>query len=324
MRPLPIMIKINRSLQYPVIPVYHTASKGRMPNKITPAADERNRAILFFTHPAHYAGNKKLTKSEFSFNVYKDKLLTAQLSAIFRKKCAYCESFFAHVSPDDIEHFRPKSEIQTGDGQSFKPGYYWLAAEWSNLLISCIDCNRAREHHVPGQPKKVVRGKDSQFPLSNEFHRVRSHRGNVFVEEAYRLLINPCTEDPEHFFTYDREGLIHPRIAGDPRAVMSINVYALQRGELVHQRKKVLNDLIERIAFLHLPAKELNEIPREDRERYQEKRQQLMAHMRALSRMFVPEHPYLGMLRDYLRRYINKQESQHLMRVGIDLSRLLQ
>ncbi|MBK4725338.1 hypothetical protein [Pantoea agglomerans] len=323
MRPLPIMIKINRGLQYPSIPVYNTANKGRMPNKITHAEHERNRAILFCTDPANYAGNRKLTKSEFPFKVYKDKLLTAQLSTIFRKKCAYCESAFAHVSPSDIEHFRPKNEIQTQDGQYFKPGYYWLAGEWSNLLISCIDCNRAREHRVPGQPDHVLRGKNSQFPLTNEVNRVRSHLGNIFVEESYRLLINPCIEDPEQYFTYDTEGLIHPRIPDDERALMSIHVYALQRGELVLERKRVLNDMIDLIDFLHVPAKEFNDIPEEDQQRYQEKRQQLGMHMRALAKMLVADRPFLGMLRDYLRRYIEEQDCQHLIRAGVDLSGLL-
>lgn len=323
MRPLPTMIKINRSMKNPAIPVYQTASKGRIPHKMTREVDERNRAILFCTDPANYAGNEKLTTTAFPFKVYKDKLLTAELFTIFKKKCAYCESAFAHVSPSDIEHFRPKNEIQAQDGQSFKPGYYWLAGEWSNLLISCIDCNRARDHRVPGQPDHVLRGKDSQFPLSNEINRVRSHRGNVFVEEPYRLLINPCTDDPEQFFTYDTEGLIHPRTPGDARALMSIHVYALQRGELVHERKRVLNDLIERIDFLHLPAKELNRIAREDQETYQEKVQQVRRHLKAISSMFVPGRPYLGMLRDYLQHYIGREDCQHLLRAGIDLAELL-
>lgn len=323
MRPLATMIKINRSLTSPAIPVYNIASKGRLPHKITREVDERNRAIKFYTNQVNYAGNKKITTTEFTFAVYKDALLKAELFTIFKKKCAYCESTPAHVSPLDIEHFRPKNEIQTQDGQSFKPGYYWLAGEWSNLLISCNDCNRARYHHVPGQPKDVLRGKDSQFPLSDEITRVRSHQDNVFVEEPYRLLINPCTEDPEQFFTYDTEGLIHPRIPGDARALMSIHVYALQRGDLVHERKKVLNDLVERINFLHLPAKELDRVPGDDRELYQEKRQQVRDHLKAISAMFVPNRPFLGMLRDYLTRYIEQQDCQHLTRVGIDLSKIL-
>lgn len=51
-------------------------------------------------------------------------------------------------APLDVEHFRPKSEIDEVDPATFRPvpgraptapGYYWLAAAWSNLLPSCIE-----------------------------------------------------------------------------------------------------------------------------------------------------------------------------------------
>jgi hypothetical protein len=39
--------------------------------------------------------------------------------------------------------FRPKGGWVQNDGDALtQPGYYWLAYEWSNLLISCQLCNQ--------------------------------------------------------------------------------------------------------------------------------------------------------------------------------------
>jgi uncharacterized protein (TIGR02646 family) len=201
------------------------------------------KAFAHFTDPKNYADEQKLTKSKFNFTLYKDPDLAKALEAVLGKKCAYCESCFAHVTPKDIEHFRPKSEITTKDG-TLQPGYYWLAGDWDNLLVSCADCNRSRKHEVPGQPKKVKLGKDTQFPLSNESQRVRS-QSSLAAEDAVRLLLNPCTDDPEVHLMFNEEGLILPRpdAQGVPSRMgeVSIFVYALQRKALVEERRVVLN-----------------------------------------------------------------------------------
>ena len=59
-------------------------------------------------------------------------------------KCAFCESKFVHVGYGDVEHFRPKAGFQQGaDDTLVRPGYYWLAYEWSNLFFSCQLCNQS-------------------------------------------------------------------------------------------------------------------------------------------------------------------------------------
>lgn len=56
------------------------------------------------------------------------------LVAIFGKngltKCAFCEAHISHISDDNIEHFRPKSD------------YLDFTFDWDNLLIACTVCNR--------------------------------------------------------------------------------------------------------------------------------------------------------------------------------------
>ncbi len=204
------------------------------------------------------------------------------------------------------------------------PGYYWLAGDWSNLLVSCVDCNRARSHLVPGQPKKIKIGKHTQFPLSDESIRVRLHSLDVAAEEPHRLLLHPCIDRPEEHLTYDSNGLIFPRIHGDQKAVTSIFVYALQRKPLVEERKRVLNDLELKLDLLKLLAVELNSMdgttPTSIR---QGKLDQIGLQMKGICLMFANTAPYLGMLRDYIRRNLLAGTFEDIRNAHIDLGRLL-
>lgn len=318
------MIRIEKNAAAPALRAFNVATVGQKGNKVTRAADELTRAISFFTDPLNYANEQKLCKTSFAFKVYKDKELAAVLEGIFGKKCAYCESRVAHIMPKEIEHFRPKSEVENEGQPALLPGYYWLAADWSNLLVACVDCNRARYHVVPGQSAKLRLGKDTQFPLSNELQRVRQHTGNVAGEEPYRLLIHPCLDQPEDLLTYDDDGLIHPKDANDPRARTSITVYALQRKALVEERKRVLNDLKVKIEMLRLLAIEFNEMHgRASLAGLGSKLDQLRLQMSSIRQMFELEAPFLGMVRDYVRRHAMAGAYADMLRAGIDLHRLL-
>jgi hypothetical protein len=78
------------------------------------------------------------------------------------EKCGYCEVRVIAGFPGDIEHFRPKGELwalsdnpdEWGDQRPSSAsvegrkhnvvsdlGYWWLAYEWDNWLLSCSACN---------------------------------------------------------------------------------------------------------------------------------------------------------------------------------------
>ena len=183
------MIRIHRDPNPPAIDAF-TKQTVKLPGgtKITRAQNELEQAIAFFTDPANFKNDTKLSKKTFTFRVYKDPAVVKALEAVFGNKCAYCESRFAHVTPKDIEHFRPKSKIEDRDKPPLLTGYFWRAGEWTNLLVSCPDCNRARNHEVPGQTKKVRLGKQAQFPLRDESGRVRSHTANVATQTSHAPL----------------------------------------------------------------------------------------------------------------------------------------
>ena len=78
---------------------------------------------------------RKKKRPAFKFAQYKHKAVKTALRDMCSAKCSYCESRFGSTSDAHIEHYRPKSSI-TINGERKRRGYYWLAAEWSNLLWS--------------------------------------------------------------------------------------------------------------------------------------------------------------------------------------------
>jgi uncharacterized protein (TIGR02646 family) len=323
------MIKLDRGPAPAAIKVFAKKTvKALDGSRVTKAQQELEKAIAFFTDANNYANDVKMTKEKFTFEVYKDPELAAAMEAAMGRKCAYCESDFAHVMPKDIEHFRPKSEITSG-GTTLQPGYYWLAGEWENLLVSCVDCNRARNHEVPGQPTKVKLGKETQFPLSDEQRRVRA-RGAVGPEDTVRLLINPSVDEPGDHLTFGEDGLIHPRPdANGAESVMgttSIAVYALQRKELVEKRLQVLNafrhqfDQLNYLATNHNTLKGLGASAAQ----LDTNLAQIRAVREEMKKMLDANAPYLAMLREWIRKAKQRGDCALLEQFGIDLTTLIQ
>ncbi len=204
--------------------------------------DETKKGMKETKKNTEYADVGEFEK--MSFTAYREVDVKEALIELFNGKCAYCESRFLHVYSGDVEHFRPKGEIEEAF-PSKKPGYYWLAADWTNLFLSCRNCNQKLKHQIFGTPQKVTMGKMNQFPLDNGFKHIQSHNNyQKFYsdEDQQRLLINPCIENPEIFFQYESMGVIKPRVATGKEFIMaetSIAVYVLQRMPLVQMREKV-------------------------------------------------------------------------------------
>jgi uncharacterized protein (TIGR02646 family) len=182
--------------------------------------------------------------------VYKDKELKEEIKNLFNKKCAYCDSRFLASSNADIEHFRPEKAFNpfqnNEDGKLVEPGYYWLAADWENLLWSCILCNRKSNLDQPNVEGVKPLGKKNRFPLSNETKRIRSHNKNLKSERKQLLIIDPCEDDPSEHFSFptndEDSGIVKAKMMDDnkpsPKAIASIPIYGLNMIELVIARKE--------------------------------------------------------------------------------------
>jgi hypothetical protein len=210
----------------------------------TAGAAERLKAI------EHYAlaANKD---TSFPFAAYKGTDVVAALNQLFNEKCAYCESSYRATSPADVEHFRPKGAIvirgEAGaEDKRDKPGYYWLAATWDNLLASCPDCNRARTHvftDAGDDDVTEVRGKENKFPLVDERKRVRAPVAGEGTETGQRLLIDPCRDRPDAHLEFLPDGLMWARKTGSSysrKGLESIKAYGLTRKELKEERRRHL------------------------------------------------------------------------------------
>ncbi len=123
---------------------YFDRSSVPAPSSLTDAAGAGKAELIsareFYT---------KSPEKTYSFSAYKGTDVAETLRKLFNDKCAYCESTFRAVSPADIEHYRPKGRVKDEENHQ---GYWWLAADWENLLPCCIDCNRERhqDHVVQG------------------------------------------------------------------------------------------------------------------------------------------------------------------------------
>lgn len=192
---------------------------------------ERDAAIALYSVPP-------IPKKGPKFKHFKHTTVVEQLIADYAGKCAYCEAFFLHTAPIDVDHYRPKNAFRKA-GADKKPGYYWLGAEWGNLFPSCISCNRRRRQPVAGEgPKKV--GKGTHFPLKNESRRATTV-GSETLEEP--LLLNPDQWDVEQHLAFGDDGIVTPAIlTSGPsiRGKASIDIYGLQRQYLVNHRAERL------------------------------------------------------------------------------------
>src|SRR5436305_12373624 len=82
-----------------------------------------------------------ITTFSFDTSLYGHDSVKRALKAAQHDKCCFCESKISHIAYGDVEHFRPKAGYRQHPADPLsRPGYYWLAYEWSNLYLACQMC----------------------------------------------------------------------------------------------------------------------------------------------------------------------------------------
>ena len=288
------MIKIDRS---------QVRRPSALDKKNRAGKTETERAIEHYTSPTFDGTN-------FEFKIYSDPEVKESLIKLFKGKCAYCESTFLHVYSGDVEHFRPKGEIEEATPHK-KPGYYWLAADWDNLLLSCRNCNQKLSHSIYGTGNKKTMGKMNQFPLSDSSKYVRQHDhpNGILDEEQYRLLLNPCIDNPEEHLEYGEEGVIRPKKHADgTQSIMaktSIYIYVLQRVYLVQSREKVLIEMQAQIQRVKEATQNYNDVigDADTTKKFYFERV-LKRELERLKKFLNPEEQYVGMARQVVGEFL--------------------
>lgn len=212
------MIRVHRPARVPRV----LATRGR--------AKRAEMEAAYAAAPAEYDARR--LRFAFDSGIYGHPTVKRALVEAQHSKCCFCES---KVGMDgDVEHYRPKAGFSQGAGRRIEgPGYYWLAYEWSNLLLSCSICNQ--------------RFKRSLFPLTDPATRARSPRDDTSREAP--LFVDPTDTDPEEHIGFRRE-IPYP-VDGCPRGAATIRALGLDRESLNERRRdklahlKMLNDIVQ-------------------------------------------------------------------------------
>ena len=258
---------------------------------LTAGLEEFNAARLHFEGTGRHEG--------FKFTAYGEVDVKTALTVMTKGKCAYCEADYDATQPSDVEHFRPKGAIDTDAGR-IKPGYWWLAAKWENLLPSCIRCNR-RERQILFDGTELTSGKANLFPLLDEAHRASGIGQEVYEDP---LLIDPCREDPsDHIRFIDDEGdCIAAPIDPDPqsrsarKARESIAIYGLNRAGLVRDRSRYMRWATLSLARLQKLARRLDALPGTEQAEWSDIAELIDQELEYLEGLTCGEDRYTGML----------------------------
>jgi uncharacterized protein (TIGR02646 family) len=230
-----------RRVRNPGIPDHLLTDPGpRTPEAdLSPGARERRKAI---EHVEKWlrAGSPAGGPETFSYAVYSTKPVKAALRAAFGAVCVYCETPYEAGQPMAVEHFRPKSGWQDDfKGKPAKPGYYWLASTWENLLPACTRCNTGEWYvHRDGVRRKS--GKGNVFPLAPGTRRAAAP-GEERDETA--LLLHPYEDEPGEHLAFRADGSVQPADTPAerklPRGRSTIDVVGLNRPGLIDARTRV-------------------------------------------------------------------------------------
>lgn len=202
---------------------------------------------------------KKLPKN--IFQAYAHEEVREQLRTMFNRKCAYCESSISGSQDTDVEHYRPKKKVADAEEVGVKhPGYWWLAMDWENLVLSCMHCNQSRKQIVipPDATVEEIEellikfrtssaattvGKLDSFPTEDKKWRVGPK--DTLTEKP--LIIDPTVTDPsDHLEWVFHKDLPITTVKPKDESIIgktTIDILGLNRRELTRARFSRLSEL---------------------------------------------------------------------------------
>ncbi len=149
--------------------------------------------------------------------------------------CCFCE-YPEQEYKSPVEHFRPKTLADHGQGAGPVEGYWWLAYSWQNLTFACQTCNE--------------KYKDIHFPLAAGSTPLTAEDAPPGAEVA--LLIHPFDEDPGLWIEFVPDSLASgwmPQARGGQpkdRGEATIRVLGLaRRQDLIDARNQHVRHRVE-------------------------------------------------------------------------------
>ncbi|MCM3195824.1 AAA family ATPase [Priestia megaterium] len=190
----------------------------------------------------------------------------------FHNKCAYCEQSFENTYYRSISYFRPVHGIKEENNDIYNFHYIWLCYEWSNLYLTCAQCDSYKRSHFPVKSERI------------------SFNQSVRYEQP--LLIDPCNDHPENHIYIDKFGKMIPKTEkGDH----TLHILQLNRDKLIKERYMEIETLHNSLRiFLEHYQKQMN-ITNET-----------CFLFRSVGYLFRPNQPYLAAKKFYLADWIQK------------------
>lgn len=195
------MISVNRGI---APPVFRSAL----------IKSAKKQAIAFNSQSKKEKSQRRL---RFEFEIFKSRQVKSALFNLFNNKCAYCET---PVSSDGgvVDHFRPINGALGFTKEDFsEEHYWWLAYEWSNVYLSCINCSQS---------------KGNRFPVYGERASIKAPASELNGED--KLLLDPCdSEDPGDHLKFTENGFVE---GVSERGQTTISIFGLNRSDLLEYR----------------------------------------------------------------------------------------
>lgn len=181
------------------------------------------------------------TNSDYSPREAKD-----ALEALYNEKCSYCESTVKQVASLEVEHYRPKNGILEAPDH---PGYYWLAVEWSNLVLGCPACNGqgAKGNKFPVAGIRVAT--QNPFDAEDKLNRAVLFPSIPPLSDEQPMLLNPEVDEPAGHLKYDGFGGIKGKTA---RGRKTIEICNLNRDPLYKERQTIINSFLRQCKIVFL------------------------------------------------------------------------
>lgn len=240
------------------------------PKILTTKGTEQTRkdCAAYDDNPSDYrSGEKKfyIDRQIYGRKSVKNVLLHAQ-----HCKCCYCERKLNSYGA--VEHYRPKGAVKQAPQQNQEyPGYYWLAYDWNNLLVSCERCNTSHKGNL--------------FPLMDNNARARSHHDDTAIEQPF--LINPTVVDPRDHIRF-REDAPEPLTE---IGRITIQYLGLRRAQLEEARRA-------RLAALKICWYFIEETKNSNNPEIQKRRDEAIKLLEAAAH---PDAEYSAMIQDFIK-----------------------
>lgn len=189
---------------------------------------------------ATYYPDNTIVERLKAYSLHKEKLGSNDLP-----KCYYCESKISHGAKLQVEHYRPKAKVEAGENDHIETrGYYWLGLEWTNLLLSCPNCN-GKDAKGNKFPIRGVRASPIMIVVKKEKERQLDRSQCKACEDPlsseFPILLNPEIDHPEKYLTFNSNGYLEAHGPDPVRGKTSIDTMMLNRPELLYERVKVWN-----------------------------------------------------------------------------------